>query len=867
MRLKKARLLPILLIMTLVASLFGGMSASAATTETISKLVLSKNEVALEVGSTASLTATAIYESGTTETATIKADWSSSDTTVATAYAGVITAKGKGTAVVTATYMGQTVIVNVTVSKKVRSLIKDKQSLDLRKDDSEQITVTAYYDDGTSEDVTAKSTWNIDNGSVATVFDGKVTGLASGSANVTATYNNQTVTVPVNVEIAKRVDASQTEISLLLNDPVDVTLEATYPDGTKQDVTAKAEWESEDPSIADVLNGKITGYSAGKTTIYGTYGTKTAAIAVEVDNAIKLELNKQSLLIKKGNTEQLVLNASYASGDPEDITARATWTSSNNDIVSVVKGKLIANAIGEATVTAQYGDKTVTVKVDVDVPRRLDASSDVLYMQTAQSSQITLTATYADNSEADVTADAEWSVNNTDIAFVNKGKVTAYKAGEALVTAKYGDKTVTIKISVDVPSTLSVNKKTVNLQVGGYEQAVLKALYTDGSEVDVSSKAEWTSSDSAVVDVRNGLISGVDTGTATVTAKYGTRTTTIKVSVGLLKSLTTTSDLTLALSKGDTKTISLTAVYMDGTSKDVVADAEWTSSNATAVTVDAGVITALESGEATITAAFGGKTVTLAVKVDMANKLKASTALVSFDLGDTKSITLTATDANDNAIDVTKEAEWISSNESMVLVSSEGVLTPVARGKATITAKYGGKSVTISVEIGVVQTLEVSKKYISAKTGDTVQLTLSATLSDGTKRDVTTDAVWKSNAYKVADVSNGLVTAVSAGSTNISATFGGKTVTVPIAVDTLKYLKTDLILVQMKAGSTTQVTALATFEDQSEADVTVDGLWTTSSLKVADVKDGTIRAIGKGKATITVTYAKKKTYVYVTVTE
>jgi hypothetical protein len=186
MFLSKIRWLPVLLLITLLvgSSSFGGTSAYAA--EEISKLVLNKNELSLEVGGTASLTATALYVSGSTETVTIKTDWNSGETDIATVYAGVVTAKKEGTAVITATYMGKTVIVNVTVTKHVRSLIKDKQKIDLRKGQSEQISITAYYDDGSSENVTTKSEWNIDNGSIATVVNGLVTGQSSGAAVVTA---------------------------------------------------------------------------------------------------------------------------------------------------------------------------------------------------------------------------------------------------------------------------------------------------------------------------------------------------------------------------------------------------------------------------------------------------------------------------------------------------------------------------------------------------------------------------------------------------------------------------------------------------------------------------------------------------------
>lgn len=271
----------------------GFSAATVSYAEEVSKLVLNKNELTMEVGGTASLTATAIYADNDTETVTIKTDWNSGAPDIATVYAGSVTAKKEGKAVITATYMGKTVIVNVTVTKKVRSLIKDKQKIDLRKGKDEQIKLTAYYDDGTSEEVTSKAEWNIDNGQVATVVNGLVTAQGAGTAIITAKYIGQSVSIPVSIEIVKRVDPSLSQVSLLLNGTETIKLEATYPDGTKEDVTDQADWESADPSIADVLKGTITGYGPGQTEIVATYGTKSTTINVEVDRAIKLGLDKK----------------------------------------------------------------------------------------------------------------------------------------------------------------------------------------------------------------------------------------------------------------------------------------------------------------------------------------------------------------------------------------------------------------------------------------------------------------------------------------------------------------------------------------------------------------------------------------------
>jgi urease gamma subunit len=856
------RKLLLILLVTLLAS-SGLLGGTVSYAEEISKLVLNKNELTMEVGGTASLTATAVYVSNNTESVTIKTDWNSGDPDIATVYAGSVTAKKEGKAVITATYMGKTVIVNVTVTKKVRSLIKDKQKIDLRKGQDEQIKLTAYYDDGTSEEVTSKAEWNIDNGQVATVVNGLVTAQGAGTAIITAKYIGQSVSIPVSIEIVKRVDPSLSRVSLLLNGTETIKLEATYPDGTKEDVTDQAEWESADPSIADVLKGTVTGYGPGQTEIVATYGTKSTTINVEVDRAIKLGLDKSSLLLDKDATYQAKLTATYSNDSTEDITERAVWTSSNKEVASVVNGRIVAHAIGEAIITANYGDKSASLQVDVEVPRRLELNKEVVYLQTEQSEQLTLTATYADGTSKNVTAFGVWSVDKEQIAYVAKGKVTTYRAGEATVTAEYGGKTVTAKIAVDIPISLIASKKAVSFQNGGSEQITLKAIYSDGRETDITDKAEWASSSTSVAEVSKGLITGVGTGAVTVTAKYGTRQTTVQVSVGVLKSLTSTAESNLSLKKGAKQTLEVTAAYVD-TTKTVTNEATWTSSDPKVVKVDAGVVTAVASGKANVTAEFDGKTLTFEIRVDLADKLTATPSYVSIDLGERKQLKLEAKDGAGQTIDVTGDAEWASNNLQVAEVSG-GLVIPVARGKVNVTAKYGGQTVTIPVEIGVVDVLEINKKYAVMRTGQTLQLELLATLTDGSKKDLASSAQWKSSAYKIADVSNGMITAVSSGKATITATFGGKTVSIPVEIDVLKYLKTDVVTLTMETGKTAEVKATATFSDQTEADVSIDGLWSTSNIRVVDVKDGILKATGKGTATVTISYAGKKTSVYVTV--
>ncbi|CAN7731986.1 Ig-like domain-containing protein [Paenibacillus sp. LjRoot56] len=855
-----------LVIIFIVASqaIFTG---SAFAANDISKLVLNKNELNLQVGDTANLTATAVFTSGSTENATVKTDWNSGTTDVATVYAGVVTAKKEGKAVITATYLGETVIVNVTVTKKVKSLTTDKQALDLRLNGTSQVLITAYYDDGTSADVTSKADYTVASSSVATVTNGLVKGQNPGSTTITISHMNQSIVLDVDVEVVRRLDAEKSNVSLLLKGTSVLELTATYPDGTKDNVATKAVWTSDKPEVADALKGTITGYSVGKATLTATYGTKSTTITVDVDSTLKLELDKQSILLKKNGTGTLKLNATYpTSTTPTDISDRAEWTSSDESIVSVTKGKLIGNAIGEATISAKYGDKTVTAKVDVEVPRRLVVSSELVILKTAETQQLELFATYADGTTDNLVKDrAVWSVDNEDIATVTNGLIKTYKAGVANVTATYGGKTTTTRVEVDVPNNITLDKKIVNMQVGDSTTVTMTANFKGRTDDELNDKTKWTSSNKDVVEVRDGIITGIATGAATVTAEYGTRKATVQVSVGELKTLTISQEK-LTMKKGETATLTSEAVYTDDTKKPVTSDVIWTSSNVKAATVDKGVVKAIASGETTITAQLDNKTVTIPVKVDMASELKANVASLVFDLNETRLIKITATDDDGEDVLVTTDVEWKSSNTGIATVS-KGLVTPVARGKATITATYGGKSISVPVEIGVIDSLTANKSFFVTKSGSETQLKLTATLSDGSTKDVTESATWKVSSYKLGTIEKGLFTATASGKTTITGFFGGKTVSIPVEIDSLKYLKTNVVKLTLKEGETAKVEALATYTDGSEEDVTKPALWTTSNIMNADVKDGTIKATGKGTARITVTFANMKTTVQVTVTK
>ena len=154
-------------------------------------------------------------------------------------------------------------------------------------------------------------------------------------------------------------------------------------------------------------------------------------------------------------------------------------------------------------------------------------------------------------------------------------------------------------------------------------------------------------------------------------------------------------------------------------------------------------------------------------------------------------VQLTATVLPSNA--TSKTVTWISKNEQVVTVDSNGKVTIIGAGETTIEAKAGEKIFTVQVKIEAqpqqpqqpqvvpVQSITVTPASITAKVGEgPVQLTATVLPSNATSKTVT----WTSKNEQVVTVdSNGKVTIIGAGETTIEAKAGEKTFTVQVKIE------------------------------------------------------------------------------------
>ena len=176
-----------------------GKKAECKVTVTVpvSGISLDKTELTIEVGKTATLTATITPVDATDKAIT----WTSSNAIVATVNEGIITALKGGTAIITAECSGKKAECKVTVTVPVSGISLDKTELTIEVGKTATLTATITPADATDKTVT----WTSSNEGVVKVNDGTVKGVQAGSSTITATASGYsascivTVTMPDNI--------------------------------------------------------------------------------------------------------------------------------------------------------------------------------------------------------------------------------------------------------------------------------------------------------------------------------------------------------------------------------------------------------------------------------------------------------------------------------------------------------------------------------------------------------------------------------------------------------------------------------------------------------------------------------------------
>ena len=497
-----------------------------------------------------------------------------------------------------------------------------------------------------------KSTeWSSSNTGVVSVDkDGKVSAVGIGTANVVIKVVGQdnseasdSIVVNVisqytSVNSVTLVDANNNTLSnsMNLNIGEEVTIKFLI---NPSNVTLKeTNWTNSDSSKVSMKDSVgyalIKGIEVGSSDIEITVkdydgNVKTDSVKVNVINSNQpvlvssIALSPTSVTLNPNGTYKFNVTVSPSNATNKGVT----WSSSNTNVVSVDQNgniKALKDGTAKIRVTAKDGSgkyAEASVTVESSKPTNIlvtgvSLNASTVKMYVGQSYQLIHTIKPSSATNKGVT----WSSSNTNVVSVSNGKIVGKSSGKARITvttndgrySAYTDVTVINRPSSNssssskpssssssgssISSSIDIIKDTIELNKGSEEKLEYKL-----SQDLTDSIIIWKSSNTDVAVVKNGIVTAISAGEATITATINGKDIkdTCKI---IVKKLDLTGivfeDESLSISVGKTLKLTLNALPSGAD----LPSLKWDVDNKDILSVsDEGVIKAINVGETIVT--------------------------------------------------------------------------------------------------------------------------------------------------------------------------------------------------------------------------------------------------------------------------
>ncbi len=663
--------------------------------------------------------------------------------------------------------------------------------------------------------------WSSSNEEIATVDQtGYVSGWKEGDVVIRATsVEDPSCYTDYEMHVYPRPPIT---VSFPTIDKILVTKEATLTPVVRNADDLSVIWHSSNEAVATVIDGVVHAYSAGNVVITAFSSedpTKSHSICIHPLDGIELSGESHSIVSRRTT---LQLNA-FSNVSADDMIL---FFSSDENIATVdqnghvegvswdggeVEIKVISTV--DPTISNTY---KVTVLPKPIVSVTLEGDSRVFLSRPNQ-----LIGTVINAMVNDVT----WTSSDESVATVVDGVVTGVSIGSATITCRSNEET-------DKFATLDIEVK----------EAIIIAEHKDSLIADLTMKLEaisnvsdddtiiWVSSDESVATVdNNGIVTGVKEGDATISASSSKEPElfqefTLHITPAIAVTL---SGSNVALT---TKTIATSVEVLNAEDYSVT----YKSSDENIATVDEnGVVTTLSAGVVMISAtSVQDPTKNSEIEITIRDGIELSTPVVAIRAGKTTVWSAISNVAEDDVI------VWSTDDESIATVDSNGTITGVSDGKATIYATsstddtlYATGVIEIRSDIAI--EIDGPAKIIKSRTAKYEAILLNADNSA---------VIWSTSDDGIITIDeNGVATALQVGDADImvqSAEDSEKTSSIRISVKEgveLNYVETSLI-------SNKTTLTLNAITNVSDDDTIV---WTSSNDSIATVDNGVVTGIDK----------------------
>jgi hypothetical protein len=506
-------------------------------------------------------------------------------------------------------------------------------------------------------------------------------------------------------------------VSLPLGLHQQFTANATFSDGTNQDITGVATWKSSSGTVASITtSGLATARNVGTINISAIFGgvSDSTPLTINAANLSSISIQPRNATIAEGTRIQLAAIGTFNDGGTRDITHQANWSSSDPTVVAIgaLNGSTFGLAPGLVTITAALGSASDSVPLNV-------TSAKIVSISLAPASttipvgghaHLVSTGVFDDSSTQDISTSSAWTSSNTAIATVGSssgtyGSVTGVSSGFANINAtfNYAGASATGSSQANVSGatlvSIAVTPSSAIAAPASGQQFTATGTFSDGSKQFINGSVNWSSSDPTVATINgSGAAIGQSPGVVTITAKTGSlsASASLVVESSALSSIQI-SPQSVSIPASTQAQFKATGTFANGDTQDLTSSVTWTSSSSGIATLSnssgsIGLATGVSPGTVTVSAIFNGQvgTATLTVTNATLTSITVSPITAAISVGGSQQFTAKGTFSDGSVAGITNQVSWTSSNPAIATVTAIGAANGGSAGTSTISASMNG---------------------------------------------------------------------------------------------------------------------------------------------------------------------------------
>ncbi|MGE5207229.1 MAG: beta strand repeat-containing protein [Chlamydiota bacterium] len=524
---------------TVITATSNAISASATLTvsnATAVSISVTPVNPTLVVGLFQQFTATGSFSDGTTQDISASVNWAASAPTVAGVNtAGLVSGISPGTAVISTTFEQVSGSSTLTVKAPSLTSISVTPAMpSIANTTNQPFFVTGYYDDGSTQTLN-NATWSSSNTPVVSMNGNLAVSKQPGTTTITAAVGSFTASTILTVTSATLVSIAVTPINASMAPGTAKAFFATgsFSDGSTQNLTSSAVWNSSNTSAATMNGNTATAVSGGTTTISAVFNGTTGSAELTVTQAklTSLAVTPSNPVLVVGATQQFAATGTFDDGSTQDLTSLVTWNSSSTSTATISStGMATGQGGGACTISATYGGTSASTSLSVSTASlaSLSISPATATIPPGISQQFSAIGTYSDGTVLKVTTMARWTSSDATVATVgntgNSGQVTGVGMGWTRISAVLNSIIASAIVNVNNATlvSLSISPANPTLSLGSNQQMMATGTFSDGSSQDLTQWVSWASSNNQVCVVNSsGYAITSGSGTTTITASFG----------------------------------------------------------------------------------------------------------------------------------------------------------------------------------------------------------------------------------------------------------------------------------------------------------------------------------------------------------